>query len=844
MTQGLSPVINNDDGGVMKSDIAMYKKYLLLIAASSLAASMSAQDLDIRMDYYAPDGKRIKSSYPAYDKTGYSSIENNLWTIPNIDSRVARVEFVAPGSEKCPVEYSVEKKEVKVSVVSSIGEKSKLPEKEAEQKINCSYGETITFRVEVPDGELPKALVTYVYTNPGYPGDINQSPYSVLPYSYSYLNGSYAANKERRESLLNLKDGLADFVREEDVPNVWYLDVQIVNEPMKIAFSSGLAADPQYLNESMDKLLLSLYEQKQIYYCNEGICSNHSPSGEATIMDIYGNCHSDDYISNQVTYEDGDHGISGLQGLMNGNHYFCFYGWEYCYSIISTANFLLDNIAPFRVTMTDEELDVIKAQLLTLRANAYFNIMRIYGPRWEDSKNGQVLCAPLETTFSPEYRSPASMRTIADRCYQDLDEAIELFKSRNYKRRHLVEPDINVARAVKMRVAMLCHDWSNARSLGAAILDQKPLMTADDILGGFIDCNDSWIWGAQEKRFGDPGKFGTALYYWGFGHHFNCNGSYSGYWETGPAYIDKDLYNSIPAYDIRRKQFAMRNNLFPTELNNRLPTENLWYGNNVDADKQFFLANNKWEDYSKVVSKAFDEFKPEGVQFPPFKWTDEPDEGNSVYVPFTYGANLKFLCVTDPKNGGGADVCFMRTEEALLSYAEASYMLGDEETARQLLVKLNKTRNSGYTCTLGGKDLFDEIRKYRRIELWGEGHSWFDAKRWNLPLKRNIYDKSDVHSGNWPASYAPEVSPKASNGWRFPVPRYYVEWNSLIDVEKMGYKDVVYYTTESAPAKAPVATPRSEKFHNGDSSMQKMKRFIGVKGCEPSNEMQPFINLE
>lgn len=78
MTQGLSPVINNDDGGVMKSDIAMYKKYLLLIAASSLAASMSAQDLDIRMDYYAPDGKRIKSSYPAYDKTGYSSIENNL----------------------------------------------------------------------------------------------------------------------------------------------------------------------------------------------------------------------------------------------------------------------------------------------------------------------------------------------------------------------------------------------------------------------------------------------------------------------------------------------------------------------------------------------------------------------------------------------------------------------------------------------------------------------------------------------------------------------------------------------------------------------------------------------
>ena len=78
----------------------------------------------------------------------------------------------------------------------------------------------------------------------------------------------------------------------------------------------------------------------------------------------------------------------------------------------------------------------------------------------------------------------------------------------------------------------------------------------------------------------------------------------------------------------------------------------------------------------------------------------------------------------------------------LLIEAEANYYLSSDPTAAQnSLVELNKNsgRDPQYTCTATGEDLLKEIKKYRRLELWGEGFSWYDCKRWGDPVVRNSF---------------------------------------------------------------------------------------------------------
>lgn len=820
-------------------------RYFLPIAAAALMVITAAADNNdqyTRMDFFSPEGNRIFSEYTEPSNFVYSQFYNNTWTPGDgryYMNELGRIDFIQPGSVTNGIDFTAAE-DVKVSVMQSSTRESRVPAKVVANHIDGEFGTVYTFRIEVPDGKVPHCEVEYPYTCPDM-GSVHYVQSKFYPLAWDKNYNYQSTNMESRRWM---NADIVTFQKDETEPNIWYFEWEMNNEPINMTFSARLEAEPEYLRKAMQNILYSLYEQKNAYISNEGFGSNHSPSGEASIMDIYGNCHSDDYISNLIVAEDVDHNISGLTGLMNGRTYFACYGWEYCYATITYANRILDNLEPFKATMAAEELDVIKAQLLTLRANAYFNLMRVYGPRWEDSNNGAVLCAPLEITFNTEYQAPASMKDIADRCYMDLDEAIGIFKSRNYKRKYIVEPDINVARGIKMRVAMLRHDWNSAKTLSADILKDKPLSTSDEILGGFIDHADSWIWGAQENRAGNPDKFGADLYHWAFGEHYNSNGSYAAHWSLGAAAIDKDLYNSIPATDIRRKQFAMRTDLFPKALNSQIPSDQQWYvSSNVNTEKLFYCQNNDWTDFSKKMAKAFSVVKPAGVTFPPFQAIDAFYSPVAEYVPFTYGANLKFLTRHHASLSDGCDVCFMRAEEALLDQAEACYRLGDEATARKLLTDLNSTRDSEYACTATGEALFDEIRKYRRIELWGEGHSWFDAKRWNLPLKRNIYDITDVNSGNWPSSYQPEVATDASNGWRYPVPRYYVNQNNLIDVEKMGYKGVTgYEASESAPEKTPALREESDQTNPTVNSIRRQtERINEMKSNAPSKEMQPIF---
>ncbi|OLY94663.1 hypothetical protein BUE76_04945 [Cnuella takakiae] len=84
-----------------------------------------------------------------------------------------------------------------------------------------------------------------------------------------------------------------------------------------------------------------------------------------------------------------------------------------------------------------------------------------------------------------------------------------------------------------------------------------------------------------------------------------------------------------------------------------------------------------------------------------------------------------------------ADYLFMRSSEMYLIEAEALARTGNEAGARTALEAVVKRSNPLYTAALfTGSALVNEILTQRRIELWGEGFSYFDIKRLKQGLNR------------------------------------------------------------------------------------------------------------
>jgi hypothetical protein len=84
------------------------------------------------------------------------------------------------------------------------------------------------------------------------------------------------------------------------------------------------------------------------------------------------------------------------------------------------------------------------------------------------------------------------------------------------------------------------------------------------------------------------------------------------------------------------------------------------------------------------------------------------------------------------------DVPYMRAAEMYLIEAEARARLNETVAASKVLFDLVKVRDPNYVqSTRTGDALVNEILIQRRIELWGEGHRFFDLKRTNAPLNRN-----------------------------------------------------------------------------------------------------------
>jgi len=119
----------------------------------------------------------------------------------------------------------------------------------------------------------------------------------------------------------------------------------------------------------------------------------------------------------------------------------------------------------------------------------------------------------------------------------------------------------------------------------------------------------------------------------------------------------------------------------------------------------------------------------------------------------------------------------MRIEEMHLILAEATAMAGDPAGGKALLETFVQTyRNPAYVTTAAtAEEVQNAVWNQRRIELWGEGLSYWDLLR----LKKNI----DRRGAGFEAAYVYNIAPEDPI-LIFMIPQSETEANPLIDGDK------------------------------------------------------------
>lgn len=392
-----------------------------------------------------------------------------------------------------------------------------------------------------------------------------------------------------------------------------------------------------------------------------------------------------------------------------------YFPWRMYYRFISNANLIINNIE--NSAGDPDKRKAVKGQALTYRAWAHFQLVQLYGKRYNaaavpNSQPGVPIM--LENNYDGQARN--SVEEVYTQIMKDLDSAI--VNLTGYTRPNKSHFNVDVAKGIKARVALTMENWTLAATLasearigvGGTVGSPKyPLMSNNDYKAGFNSyTNAEWVWGSAVIT-------DQTTYFYSFFAYMSRNFSSTNI-RGNPKAIFTPLYNNaaFTATDVRKANFD------PTGLHTSL-------------------------GLGSTFTKK----------------------------PYT---SQKFLAVGGADSRG--DVVYMRAAELLLIEAEAYARMGGHDTEAQnalnILRQNRETVPANYIAsTNAGTALIDEIMINRRLELWGEGFRFTDLKRLNLPLDRT--------GGNHSTALCTETAIAAGDvKWEWLIPKQEIDANSLI----------------------------------------------------------------
>jgi hypothetical protein len=230
--------------------------------------------------------------------------------------------------------------------------------------------------------------------------------------------------------------------------------------------------------------------------------------------------------------------------------------YEMYYRFIGNANIGIANIDKAVGPQSDK--NTLKGEALALRAFSYFNLVQIYGKRYDAAaKPNAQLGIPLVLEPTTEGKARNTVEEVYTQINKDLDAAAALLTSARANKSHI---NLNVVKGLQARVALVQQNWANAAKYAAEARVGYMPMSAAQYADGFQEItNSEWMWGFDHLE-------DQTEYFGGYHSYISCNYN-STVIRTYPKAINSLLYNQISPTDVRAKMWVRT----PTAANSIVP---------------------------------------------------------------------------------------------------------------------------------------------------------------------------------------------------------------------------------------------------------------------------------
>lgn len=504
------------------------------------------------------------------------------------------------------------------------------------------------------------------------------------------------------------------------------------------ATSEQLAQSAAGMAASVDGLVAQMYQPYYFFGSSNQLEFDISYAG---LLITYARM-TNDIVNNSPTIGyDWWTGYAGAYGyVMNKNNSRNVVPFMTLYKIIKSANDIIGPLAALDELNADQKAYLGIAY--TYRALMYHDIYNMYLPaqnKYTDCSAVEGLTGPIVVSSAEEeteYKTArAPKEAMSAFVLADLDKAEALLEG--YVPPTGRYPGIPVVYGLKARMYMAMEDYANAATYARKAIDasgKTPLTEAQwtDPATAFCDAsaNNSWMWyynisGNNMGNLCNPTGFLAGESDWGYN-------------SLTQMAIHKWLYDRMNRSDFRKQSF-------------------------LDPDREAYPADYyKWADKTNFLAAY-------------------PFESLPDYMSFKIrckGGDWETYSV-----GGAVDWPMMRVEEMYLIEAEAVGMSQGENAGVALLESfMQQYRDPQYSyaaasATFGQgfvKNFQEEVLYQKRVEFWGEGVGYFDAKRIRPGMKTWYAGSNVIHDT---MKYdVEEVSPY----WNFVIPVDELENNDYI----------------------------------------------------------------
>jgi starch-binding outer membrane protein, SusD/RagB family len=219
--------------------------------------------------------------------------------------------------------------------------------------------------------------------------------------------------------------------------------------------------------------------------------------------------------------------------------------YQMYFRMIGNANLAIQNID--NASGTQDERDRIKGEALALRGFAYFNLVQLYGKRYNAAARPNAQPAvPLVLEPTTQGLARASVEEVYTQINKDLTQAATLLKSARTTKAHI---NTEVAKGLLARVALAQQNWADAARYASEARKGFALMSEAQYQEGFAEINNpEWMWGFDHLE--DQSEFFGAF------HSYISSNYNSSVNRQTPKAINSVLYERIPATDVRSKMWV------------------------------------------------------------------------------------------------------------------------------------------------------------------------------------------------------------------------------------------------------------------------------------------------